>query len=262
MRYIIDAALLQADLLNRTLVLPSFVYARACEYNMCVLFISLQPAVIPQLLVAMCSTVCADYVPMVNKGDAVGWDEWRELPIEQQMGFRIPISVMIDIVHLRKRHAVITTSDYLRLHGQDPEIESSSGYWPRDWYHTHPNVFEEDKSKLPSLFVIENHWYDPSGVNRVDYIPPAMKRRGKWIRYPDSVSVDAGGYWPETEPTTDLSNRLTEAMSDKYVMDWNTVKYVMSSAGLGGELNLDDDEVVEGILNDNGWEVLHTFAST
>jgi hypothetical protein len=38
MRYIIDAALLQADLLNRTLVLPSFVYARACEYNMCVFF--------------------------------------------------------------------------------------------------------------------------------------------------------------------------------------------------------------------------------
>jgi hypothetical protein len=36
MRYIIDAALLQADLLNRTLILPSFVYARACEYNMCV----------------------------------------------------------------------------------------------------------------------------------------------------------------------------------------------------------------------------------
>ncbi len=36
MRYIIEAALLEAELLNRTLVLPSFVYARACEYNMCV----------------------------------------------------------------------------------------------------------------------------------------------------------------------------------------------------------------------------------
>ncbi len=33
MRYIIEAALLQAELLNRTLVLPSFVYARACEYD-------------------------------------------------------------------------------------------------------------------------------------------------------------------------------------------------------------------------------------
>ena len=36
MRYIIEAAALQATLLNRTLILPSFVYARACEYDMCV----------------------------------------------------------------------------------------------------------------------------------------------------------------------------------------------------------------------------------
>lgn len=34
MRYIIEAALEQAALLNRTLVLPSFVYARACEWDM------------------------------------------------------------------------------------------------------------------------------------------------------------------------------------------------------------------------------------
>ena len=34
MRYIIEAALLQAELLNRTLVLPSFLYARACEYKL------------------------------------------------------------------------------------------------------------------------------------------------------------------------------------------------------------------------------------
>ncbi len=34
MRYILDAAVLQAELLNRTLVIPSFVYARACQYNM------------------------------------------------------------------------------------------------------------------------------------------------------------------------------------------------------------------------------------
>lgn len=33
-RYIIEASLMQAHLLNRTLVLPSFVYARSCEYDM------------------------------------------------------------------------------------------------------------------------------------------------------------------------------------------------------------------------------------
>jgi hypothetical protein len=34
MRYILDAAVLQAELLNRTLIIPSFVYARGCQYNM------------------------------------------------------------------------------------------------------------------------------------------------------------------------------------------------------------------------------------
>ncbi len=31
------------------------------------------------------STVCAGFATMVNRGDAIGWDEWRHLPIEKQM---------------------------------------------------------------------------------------------------------------------------------------------------------------------------------
>lgn len=65
---------------------------------------------------------------MLNKGDAIGSNEWRELPIEQQMGFRIPISVMVNMTHLRNRQPVITVSEYLRLHGQNSEIESSNGF--------------------------------------------------------------------------------------------------------------------------------------
>ena len=38
---------------------------------------------------------------MVNKADAIGWDEWRELPYEQQMAFRIPISLVLDLPRLR-----------------------------------------------------------------------------------------------------------------------------------------------------------------
>jgi hypothetical protein len=38
MQYVLNSALLQANLLNRTLVIPSFVYARACEYHMYVFF--------------------------------------------------------------------------------------------------------------------------------------------------------------------------------------------------------------------------------
>jgi len=39
MRYILDAALIQSQTLNRTLILPSFVYARACEFELCVKFL-------------------------------------------------------------------------------------------------------------------------------------------------------------------------------------------------------------------------------
>jgi len=240
-RYIYEAALLQAELLNRTLVLPSLLYARACEYNI---------------------TVCADYATMVNKGDAVNSEEWRELPIEQQMGFRIPISAVVNITHLRNRQPVITASEYLRLHGQDPESESSSGYWFREWYHTHPNIFEANKTKTPSLFIIENHWYEPAGMTRVDYIPEAMKRRGNLDRQPGPDNLHGSAeYWPTVEPT-ELSIDLAEAMlsRDSSSLDWDTAKSVLANfSDLIGDVNLDDDEVVEWLLNVHGWEVLHTF---
>ncbi|KAH8991851.1 hypothetical protein EDB86DRAFT_2806423 [Lactarius hatsudake] len=236
MRYILEAALLQAELLNRTLVLPSFLYARACEYNI---------------------TVCANYATMVDKGDAMGSGQWYGLPIEQQMGFRIPISVMVNITHLRSRQPVITASEYLRLHGQDPESESSSGYWPRESYHTHPNVFEANKTKTPSLFVIENHWYNPINTTRVDYIPEAIKRRGKLERHSEPYHYSGGAeFWPPQE-TTELSVFLRWRGC---VMDWGTAMSVLEEKShLVGDVNLHDDQVVEELLNAHGWEVLHTF---
>jgi len=198
---------------------------------------------------------------MVNKGDVLGSDEWRELPIEQQMGFRIPISVMVNMTHLRSRQPVITASEYLRLHGQDPDNESSNGFWPQQSYHTHPNVFEKDPTKTPSLFVIENDWYDRAGTNRVDCIPEAMKRRGNVARHPRPENYgDITVYWPPLEPT-ELSRSLSAAMPEHdSVMDWHTAKTVlMNSPAVGWGANLDDDGVVEEILNANGWEVLHTF---
>ena len=198
---------------------------------------------------------------MVNKGDAVGSDEWRELPIEQQMAFRIPLSVVVNMTHLRNRQPVITASEYLRLHGQDPESESSSGFWPRESYHTHPNVFETNKTKTPSLFVIKNHWYEPAGTTRVDYIPEAMKRRGNLERHPGRHNYDGSTeYWPPLEPT-ELSSSLAETMLSRGSrMSWNTAKDVLvNSSDLIGDVKLDDDEVVDELLNAHGWEVFHTF---
>jgi hypothetical protein len=198
---------------------------------------------------------------MVNKGDAIGLEEWRELPYEQQMGFRIPITLMFDLPRLRARHPIITASEYLRLHGQDPESESSSGYWLRDRYISSPNIFEPNKTKLPSQFVVENDWYDPLGTNRVDYIPDAMKTRGKWESYPES-EIDEHenvGFWPPEEPT-DISDLLTSALPEgRNIFDWDAAKTILRENTLGLEMDLNDDGMVERVLNDNGWEVLHTF---
>ena len=204
------------------------------------------------------SEACADYAVMVNRGDAVGVDEWRELPIEKQMAFRIPISIMIDLPRLRARQPVITVSEYLRLHGLDPESESSRGHWEREIYHTHPSVFESNKTKTPSLFVIQNQWYEPSGSTRVDYIPQAIKERGGWERYSPSQSQETGGYWPFVVPT-DVSRRL--AIGNSGVRDWDAAKRVLLSSKIEPEVDLGDDKVVEDVLNANGWEVLYTFFS-
>jgi hypothetical protein len=196
---------------------------------------------------------------MVNRGDAMILDEWREIPIEKQMAFRIPISIMLDLPRLRARYPVITVSEYLHLHGLDPEIESSRGHWERELYHAHPNVFESNKTKTPSLFVIKNQWYHPSGSIRVDLITQEMKQRGNWERYPQSQSQDTGGYWPFVMPT-DISNRLL-ANGNSGVLDWDAAKRGLLSSELEPEVDLDDDKVVEDVLNANGWEVLHTFFS-
>jgi len=191
------------------------------------------------------SEVCAEYAVMVNKNDALGLDEWRELPMEQQMGFRIPISVVLDLARLRARGPVITALEYLRLHGQGPEAESTSGSWPRGLYHMYANVFESNQTKKPSLFVIENHWYEPESTNRVDYVPQEMKR--------DLLSNS-----PEQ---IEISKQLRGRADQRgIVADWEPAKDALKASGLGSDVDLDDDAVVEDILNANGWEVLHTFS--
>jgi len=196
---------------------------------------------------------------MVNKNDAIGLEEWRELPYEKQMGFRIPISVMIDLPRLRKRHPVITASEYLRLHGQGPESESSSGYWYRDIYIGHPNVFETNKTKTPTQFIIENHWYDPHGINRVDHIPESMKNRGKWEHHFGPEIGETAGRWPDEGPT-EISTRLKGALPEgKSVLSWETAKSCLAAFQIGSEVDLDNDQVVESVLKANGWEVLHSF---
>ncbi|PBK61615.1 hypothetical protein ARMSODRAFT_990619 [Armillaria solidipes] len=212
MRYIIDSALLQAKLLRRTLIIPSFVYARSCEYDV---------------------HVCSDYAPMVNRGDVLGSNEWRGLPIDQQMAWVLPINLMINITHLRQSHPVITVSDYLRLHGHDSDSEAPDGQWQRVYYHLTENVLT---GKIPELYVIENERFDPPGTVRVD----EMIARTDEEAYVSDVE--------EGEIYRTLKDALLEG--DQVFMDWNKAQEL---------LGISSDEDLERVIADNGWEVVHTF---
>ncbi|KAF9520537.1 hypothetical protein BS47DRAFT_1287025 [Hydnum rufescens UP504] len=207
MRYILESAVLHATLLNRTLVAPSWVYARACQFNV---------------------TVCASYATMVNRGDAMGSDEWRELPIEQQMGWRIPINVMTDFKHLRSNYNVITIREYLLLHGLDPELERSNGAWGRDIYHS--------SDPKPSLAVIPNDEYDPSGILRVDRLPPVPKE------------VIGGGM---------VASVLHEAMGGNVLINLDDARNTLQDKGIN---TWSSEEEFHEALSSNGFAILHTFA--
>jgi hypothetical protein len=102
---------------------------------------------------------------MVNRGDAVGSDEWRDLPKEMQMAWRLPIDIMLDIPHLRTFHPVVLVSEYLKLQGLSIQKEWANGAWHVDEYH--------QGAKRPSLFIIRNSDYDSRPMVRVDsYQPP------------------------------------------------------------------------------------------
>jgi len=102
-RYIIEASLLHAELLDRVLVVPTVVYARACEFDKLTCqgqlssFISLcfraraHRSVL--LWVSGCFFTGVAYAKMVNRGDALQSDEWRDSPIEKQWAWLIPTKV-------------------------------------------------------------------------------------------------------------------------------------------------------------------------
>jgi len=49
------------------------------------------------------------------------------------------------------------------------DMEESNGYWRRQKYNLNPDVFDI-MSRVHSLHVIENTYYDLMDVNRIDII--------------------------------------------------------------------------------------------
>jgi hypothetical protein len=181
------------------------------------------------------SDVCAKYALMVNRNDAIGTNEWQNIPIEKQMAWRIPIEVMIDIPHLRQKHNVITLSEYFILQGLDIRRETSNGHWDRDYYH---NGIDH-----PTLFVLENHAYDPKEIARVDSWDPTAYQ----IRNITSVSK-------EMAVKCDEQLIARSAQKDKAVLSWQDASQAINHAI--GQAN---ETQVELALEAAGWVVLQTF---
>lgn len=192
---------------------------------------------------------------MVNRGDAIGSDEWRELPEEQQMGWKVPISEMFNLTHLRRTRPVITVAEYLRLHGLSEDLELSMGRWDTEEYHRSPTIFEPH-GKPPSLHIIENHWYDPQGLIRVDKITDEMKERGNWNPLLGDRGQDQHGGW-STPSRSKAYHVLESALSGRLsVLEWEQARQILQSSGIVG---IDTDEGLTEVLFDHGWEVLYTF---
>jgi hypothetical protein len=95
---------------------------------------------------------------------------WANLPHDEQMGWRIPIEVMFDIEHLRKTRPVLSVREYLAMHGLDPSVESATGKWEPELYHSGTTRSLADTNEL-SIFSVPNEDYDPSHLVLVDILP-------------------------------------------------------------------------------------------
>jgi hypothetical protein len=122
---------------------------------------------------------------MVNRGDTLGWKYgshlhrrlgtnvsssspwWQNLPPDEQMGWRIPIEIMIDLEHLRKTHSVLLVREYLAMHGLNQTLESVTGKWEPELYHSGMKTSIPHKDRL-SIFSVPSEDYDPPHLVLVD----------------------------------------------------------------------------------------------
>ncbi|KAG8910370.1 hypothetical protein FRC02_007240 [Tulasnella sp. 418] len=153
----------------------------------------------------------------------------RDLPQELQMGWEIPLEIMLDIPHLRKYHKVILLKDWLKIHGLDPAIEigRSGDWWPKLYSKTDPPT---------PIHMIPNNEYDPKGIVRVNDMSNLSH-----------VSTDI---------SSTIHLTLKNTLGDRLVLDWEEAKKVLN-------ISVDvADEGFENMLAQHGWATTYTFHET
>lgn len=132
---------------------------------------------------------------------------------------------MLDIPHLRQNHPVILTSEFYELHDLDPQFESLAGDW---------NTGIGTNVTFPSIHIIRNGDYDPSGVVRVDTLEGIP-------------AVDAIDSMADT--------RLNAALGDNPILSWDDAVQALKP----GNWQMDTDAEIAKVIHSAGWVVTHTF---
>lgn len=199
---------------------------------------------------------------MVNRNDAMESDEWRFVPHDEQMGWQVPMSMMIDLPRLRERHPTILVSEYLRIHGLPEDIERPKGNWDREKYHEGSYVFSSRSANQnhaeenrPSLYVIHNDWYQDN-IARVDFLTTPMKSRGEYDLSLTDPEHDRVGAFRNTKEDSSVYQRLIAELGEERKVEWDKAKDILRDEGI----ECDTDEEVGDALRENGWEVLYTYA--
>ncbi|KAG8728511.1 hypothetical protein FRC12_021676, partial [Ceratobasidium sp. 428] len=293
-RYIIEASVYQAKLLNRTLVLPSFVYARSCKYDV---------------------NVCAAFLPKAHWTEAAHRFEWSDHPFEQEYIFRVPLEDVLDLRRLRagptqdqwtSEHSglvkwpVITVAEYLQLHGLDPQIEQHNGYWGRVDYQLPPGTnvtayheslaakrkgSEEGNEHVPrtvsglrraieavhihakrtrdegsgsTVHEMLNEEWDTAPLVRVDDVRALRgydPRSWKWTNR--SLTLSGTGA-QGNEMSRKLFLKLNETLSEnnQVVMEVEQVRQLAQAVGYQA---LKSPSMLEKVMNRAGWDFVYTF---
>jgi hypothetical protein len=212
---------------------------------------------------------------MINKNDAIHSDQWRNLPMDDQMAWYIPLEIMIDIPSLRSKQPVILLSEYLLLQGLDLDRETTNGGWDRSYYHSGLDQ--------PDLYIIPNRKFDPEGIVRVDsYVPKTHITRSldglePFIRLVNSTSTSTtptstSNSTNSNSTSTNSTNPMdANAMSQwaynldykliefteskkKWAINWLEAKMIISEF-----LTITNDTIVEDVLERIGWAITHTY---
>ncbi len=143
---------------------------------------------------------------------------------------------MMDLAHLRHSHAVVTVSEYLRLHGIPESVELTSGHFGKTEY------LNTTATPPPTLYIIPNNKYDngPYGdLIRVDKLPPPV-----------------GRFSNTTKVTDMLLHHLKSTQRHGHVANLNDVERVLGQAGMK---TWNSDEELERMLEEEGWVILYSF---